>query len=199
MTKLPAILSLAAIAVVLAGCATTPAVDSEASSTPAATTAPSSAASVTPSSEPVPEATTEVDVPTEAPPATNETPVESPIAEPSVEAPIEEHLVIATNPSSDDASRITVSQGSTFTVTGTGYQPGQNVFVNMGVYQSDSMVMEEQSAIADGTGSFSLAIAVAPDLAPNTYAILALVRDGVQPGPDVEATKQFAVVEVVPA
>ncbi|MHA7146296.1 hypothetical protein ACX80U_16425 [Arthrobacter sp. TmT3-37] len=209
MTKLPSILSLAAIAVVLTGCATTPAADSEVNATPTpsasasasatASATPSPAAAATPSSPPAAEPTQEETAPAEAPPVVVETPVKSPAPEPSVNAPVEEQLIIATNHSWDEASRVSVSQGSMFTVTGTGYQPGQNVLVSMGASQSDFMVMEEQSVVADGTGSFSLPITVAPDLAPGAYAVLALVRDGVEPGPGVEATKQFALVDVVPA
>lgn len=131
----------------------------------------------------MPEPTTEAVEPVEVPPATPEVAVETPI-------------VVVTDPAWD-ASRTTIRRGSSFTLTGSGYEPGQNVLINLGIAQTDVMVMGEQSAIADAAGNYLHTITVAPDLEPRTYAVLTMVRDGVEPGPDVEATKQYAIIEVV--
>lgn len=113
-------------------------------------------------------------------------------------APEAPAVVIATDPVWD-AVRATVRQGSSFTITGTGYQPGQQVVIHMGISQSDGMVMDEQRVITDGAGNYSFTISVAPDLAPRTYAVLTYVDDGGNGGPRFEASKRFASIDVVAA
>lgn len=221
MTKLPYVLALAATAPLLAGCVTTsgtapeaapvPATrSSSATAAPSATPAPAESAtpapgvSDSPSSDPMqaptPEHTATVTTtPADSGTPVTEPPVTEPLADPTTEAPVEPPIVVTPDPTWEEAPRITVRQGSSFTATGSGYQAGQEVFLNMGVYQTDSMVLEEQSVIADATGGYSFTITIGPDLPPQTYGVFTMVRGGAGSGADYEATKQFAIIEVVPA
>ncbi|MHA7146067.1 hypothetical protein ACX80U_15275 [Arthrobacter sp. TmT3-37] len=202
MVKPPSVLALMAAAALLAGCAGSPADQPAAqpASTASATASPtpSPVASVTASSEAGPAPTQEDAAPVETPPAVIETPVEPPAPEPVVEAPAPAPIVVGTATTWEAAPRITVTQGSTFVLTGTGYQPGQNISMFMGIYQTDMTEIDEQSMIADASGSFSFTITLAPDVTPTTYGVSTLVRDGMRPE-DIEASKQHALVDVLPA
>lgn len=206
MAKLPSVIALAAITALLAGCAGTSSDEPEAASVSAAPTAsasaqaspsvtPSPVVTTTPSSTPEPVPTQEEAAPEETP-ADVVTPVEPPAPETAVEAPAEAPLAIATAETWDGAPRVTVAHGSSFTVTSTGYQPGQNVLMLMGIYQTDSTEVDEQSAGADATGSVSFTIAVTPDIEPKTYGVVSMILDGQIPGEDREASKRFALVDV---
>ncbi|MHA7279781.1 hypothetical protein ACX80H_08510 [Arthrobacter sp. MDT2-2] len=92
----------------------------------------------------------------------------------------------------------TVTQGAAFTINGSGYQPGQQITINFGIAQSDGMVMDEQSTIADAAGEYSFEITVARDLIPRTYAVLTYPGAPLG-GPEFEASKRFATIEVVEA
>jgi hypothetical protein len=195
MAKLSSVLALVAVTALLAGCASTPADEpaaqpaSTASASAEATHTPSPVASATVSSEAEPVPTQEEAAPVETPPAVTETPVEAPAPAP---------IVVGTAATWEAAPRITVTQGSTFILTGTGYQPGQNISMFMGIYQTDMTEIDEQSMIADASGSFSFTITLAPDVTPATYGVSTWVLDGIQPE-DIEASKQHALVDVVPA
>ena len=67
----------------------------------------------------------------------------------------------------------------------------------MGVAQTDSFVMDDQVAVADAAGTYSFTITIGADLPPKTYAVLTYVTDYGMGGPDFEATKRFAVIDVV--
>jgi hypothetical protein len=201
--------ALASITVLLVGC-------SNASSDPATTSAasspssfalvePSSTPAATPPTAPSAGSTTEsaTDAMTEAPaPAVEESvtpavPLQPPATEPAQAA---EHVVAVVTPDPVwEAVRITVPRGSSFTINGGGYQSGQPITINFGIAQSDGMVMDEQTAVADASGNYSFTITIGADLEPRTYAVLTYVLDGEQGGPDVEATKRFAIIDVVPA
>lgn len=198
MAKLPSVIALAAITALLAGCAGTSSDEPEAASVSTAPTA-SASADASPSATPSPVATTTASS-TPEPEATQEeaAPVETPaVIETPVEAPAEAPLAIATAATWDSAPRVTVVHGSSFTVTSTGYQPGQNVLMLMGIYQTDSTEVDEQSAGADATGSVSFTIAVTPDIDPKTYGVVTMILDGQISGEDREASKRFALVDVV--
>lgn len=60
--------------------------------------------------------------------------------------------------------------GSSVAINGSGHEPGQKVFIGMGVAQTDSFVMDDQVAIADAAGAYSFTIAIEADLPPRTYA-----------------------------
>ncbi|MHA7207782.1 hypothetical protein [Arthrobacter sp. MDT1-65] len=122
----------------------------------------------------------------------------TPTAAPTIEAdpkPVAPAGVIVTPEPEYGMVRATVIQGASFTINGSGYQPGQQVIINFGIAQSDGMVMDEQSAIADAAGNYSFTITVGTDLAPATYAVL--TYSGAAPGgPEREASKRFAIIEV---
>ena len=225
MSKLPSFLALAAITALLAGCASTPDDEPAAappaaaktasaspsapkpSATPVATpaTAPSSAPAVesaapeAPATVPaapavVPPAAAPVETP--AVPAAPETPAAVPAIEADPEPVISEGVVVAPHPEWR-ASTATVTQGSSVTVNGSGYQPGQQVIIGMGVAQTDSFVMDDQVAVADAAGAYSFTIMIGADLPPRTYAVLTYVTDYGMGGPDFEATKRYSVIDVV--
>ncbi|WDF34623.1 hypothetical protein PTW37_06930 [Arthrobacter agilis] len=220
VTKLPYVRALAATAPLLAGCVTTSGTEPGAapvSATISATTAapsatpapaesatPSPAVSDSPSSGPTQAPTPEHTATVTTPPADSGTPVtepqitEPPVADLTTEAPVEPPIVVTLDPRRESEPRITVEQGSSFTATGSGYQAGQQILFNMGVYQTDGMVLEEQSFIADATGGYSFTVTIGPDLPPQTYGVFTMVREGVNSPEEFEATKQFAIIEVVP-
>ncbi|WP_146070903.1 hypothetical protein [Arthrobacter sp. B1805] len=213
MSKLSIVIASAAITVLLTACSSSASDQPDAGSVAAAPTgsssvsaspdpsptlsaAPSADSSAEPSLEP---GTPPQEASPEAVPPAVEAPVlEPPVVEATPTAPEAPAVVIATDPVWD-AVRATVRQGSSFTITGTGYQPGQQVVILMGISQSDGMVMDEQRAITDAAGNYSFTISVAPDLAPRTYAVLTYVDDGVNGGPQFEASKRFALIDVVAA
>ncbi|MHA7284154.1 hypothetical protein [Arthrobacter sp. TMS2-4] len=92
---------------------------------------------------------------------------------------------------------MTVAQGASFTITDSGYEPGQPVSINFGIDQSDGWVMHEQTAIADAAGNYSFSITVASDLPPGAYGILTYPADQGRGGPEFEAAKRFAGIDVV--
>jgi hypothetical protein len=170
-------------------------VSAEPSSSPATT--PSSAPLAELTTEPAEEATVEASQPAveeSVPPAE---PVQPPLTDPTSAAP--QVVAVVTPDPVWDAVRITVPQGSSFTINGGGYQPGQSIAINLGIARSDGMVMDEQTVIADAAGDYSFTITIEADLEPRTYAVLTYVIDGGRGGPDFEATKRFAVIDVVPA
>lgn len=212
MTKQPSLLALAAITAVLAGCATTPADETEARSTPvtsataSARATPSATPSATLSGEPTPE-------PAEAEPAPVEQPAEVPVVEAPTEPPTPEastgapfaippaspHTAQVLTPEPEwDAVRIVTVPGATFTVTGSGYEPGQRISIGFGVAQTDSFVFDDESAYADAAGNYAFPITLAADLPPNTYAVVTSTPDGKEPGPEVWDGRLWGTVEVIP-
>lgn len=194
MSKLPAAVTLAALTALLAGCAATPAEEPGAARTSAAPTASVSALatfSATPTAaadtSPSPTASQTPDA------IRSETPVEVPSPEPTAEAPVQ----VAAATTWEAAPRITAVHGSSFIVTSTGYQPGQSVLMIMGIYQTDSTEVDEQTAVADASGSVSYTVNVTADIAPNTYGLVTLVVPGRGTGEDMEASKRFALIDVV--
>lgn len=109
-------------------------------------------------------------------------------------------VVVPTTPDFGGPST-SVPQGGAFTVVGSGYEPGQQVIVSMGYYRTDSFVMDDQTAIADAAGNYSLMITVGPDLEARTYGILTYEADAREQGDPAafEASKQYATIEVVAA
>ncbi|MDN4611795.1 hypothetical protein [Arthrobacter burdickii] len=223
MPKLPSLLALAAITALLAGCASTPDDEPAAAPTAAAKTASASPSAPKPSATPVatsaaappstpavesaaPEAPATVPAapavapPTAAPVETPAVPVvpKAPTAATTMEAdpmPVVPVGVIVTPEPEYGMVNASVTQGASFTINGGGYQPGQQIIINFGIAQSDGMVMDEQSAIADAAGNYSFTITVGTDLAPGTYAVL--TYSGAAPGgPEREASKRFAIIEV---
>lgn len=216
MPKLPPLIVLAMTATLVTGCVSTAAENPDAgptpSATPAATTpAPSATRSATSS---VPATAASQDEATEeaagaatdgagaatsgieGPSATTEPPRGSPAGEPAAETA--ESMVVTPGPEWGAVST-SVPQGASFTLTGSEYEPGQVVRINLGIARTDSMVMEEQFAEVDAAGSYEFTLTLAPDLGPGTYGILTLVWDGDSPVPNFEETKRFATVEVLPA
>ncbi len=55
----------------------------------------------------------------------------------------------------------------------------------------------DSEAVADGSGSVSYTVNVTPDIAPNTYGVVTLVVPGQGTGEDMEASKRFALIDVV--
>ncbi|WP_434994577.1 hypothetical protein [Arthrobacter sp. Ld5] len=90
-----------------------------------------------------------------------------------------------------------MAQGASFTIHGSGYEPGQQIHISLGIEQTDSFVMDEQRAVADAGGNYSLTITIASDLPPGAYGILTYVADHGLGGPAFEATKRFAGIDVV--
>lgn len=223
MPKLPSLLALAAITALLAGCASTPGDEPATAPTAAAKTASASPSAPKPSTAPVaapaaappsapavesaaPEAPATVPAaPVVVPPAAEpvETPAvpvgpEDPAAGLSTEAnpePVVPAGVIVAPDPEYGVVHATVTQGASVTINGGGYQPGQQVIINFGIAQSDGMVMDEQSAIADTAGNYSFTITVGTDLAPGTYAVLTYPSAPLG-GPEFEASKRFAIIEV---
>ncbi len=125
---------------------------------------------------------------------------EAPAAAPTItadpEAVVPAGVVVTPHPEWGVVST-TVTQGSSFTINGSGYQPGQQIIINMGIAQSDGMVMDEQSAITDAGGAYSFTITIGRDLVPRTYGVLTYPADALGNGPALEASKRFAAIEVV--
>jgi hypothetical protein len=118
-----------------------------------------------------------------------------PVAPPTVESEVPATTVV-TPQREWGAVRATVTQGSSFTITGSGYRPGQQIMINFGIYQSDGMVMDEQVAIANDAGNYSFTISVGADLPPRTYGVLTYHADA-PGGPEREASKTTAIIEVL--
>lgn len=194
MSRLTAAITLTALTALIAGCAATPAEEPSAARISASPTA-SAREMDTPSATPTSAADTTPSTTTSPSPdaAPAKTPVEVPSPEPTAEAPVQ--LAAATT--WEAAPRITATHGSSFTVMSTGYQPGQSVLMIMGIYQTDSTEVDEQTAVADASGSVSYTVNVTPDIAPNTYGIVTLVVPGQGTGEDMEASKRFALIDVV--
>lgn len=205
MSKLPSLIALVAVSAFLAGCTATPTQEPLAAepSTTATTSVrvtarPSATPSVTPSAIATPTPVTSAEPtmnagPTEIPAEVTPVPTDATVPEPAVEAPV----AIAATSTWEDAPRITAAHGSSFTVTSTGYQPGQNTRMYMGIYQTDSTDVDEQTSVADATGSVSYTVNVTPDIAPNTYGLVtSLDFDGQVSGEDLEASKRFALIDI---
>lgn len=202
MAKLPAALALASVAALLAGCAAStdePAAaprPTASASSPSAAPQPSETASAPPaaSASATPSATpsTESAAPSES--AVPSAPVATPTSAPAPEAT----EVVAVTPNPEwGVVRATVAQGASFTVNGSGYEPGQEIHISLGIDRTDSFVMDEQTAVADAAGNFGLTITIAADLLPGAYGILTYVADEGLGGPELEATKRFAGIDVV--
>ena len=196
VSKLISAAALTTITMLLVGCSSDSSNQTAASPAPTASTsaALSTFASGSPSQSASPAAT-----PSPAPSTTSAaepTPEPAPTAPPAPE-PVAPPVVGVITPDPEwDAAQITVPQGASFTINGTGYEPGDVISINLGIAQSDGMVMEEQTAIADGAGSYSFTITVEADLEPGKYAVLTFVDDA-RTGPEFEATKRFASVDVI--
>lgn len=209
MSTLSSAVAFVATTALLAGCANAP--PGQTASSPASSPSgfvsaePSSSPAATPLPVPLTESPTDPaeEAATKAPePAVGEStplgaPVQPPVPEPTPAAP--QVVAVVTPDPVWDAVRITVPQGSSFTINGSDYQPGQSIAINLGIAQSDGMVMDEQTAVTDAVGNYSFTITIGADLEPRTYAVLTYVIDGEKSGPDFEATKRFAVIDIVPA
>ncbi|GAB3548480.1 hypothetical protein GCM10027404_12440 [Arthrobacter tumbae] len=90
-----------------------------------------------------------------------------------------------------------VQAGAAFTLTGSGYQPGQRITVFFGPSQTDYSIIGEQSAYAGPSGNYSFTITLSPDIAPGTYGVLTATPDGLSSGPAIDATRRWATIEVV--
>jgi hypothetical protein len=122
---------------------------------------------------------------------------EAPVAPPAVDPVPEVPATTVVTPHAVwGAVRTTVTQGSSFTINGSGYQPGQQIVINMGIAQSDGMVMDEQVAVADSAGNYSFTISVGADLPPRAYGVLTYHADA-PGGPEREASKRQAIIDVV--
>ena len=96
-----------------------------------------------------------------------------------------------------DSVAIVVQGGTAFTITGSGYQPGQRIHVSFGPSQSDVSIIADQSAYADASGNYSFTITLSPDITPGTYGVLTATPDGLSSGPAIDATRRWATIEVV--
>ncbi|WP_422390128.1 hypothetical protein [Arthrobacter sp. N1] len=74
------------------------------------------------------------------------------------------------------ASTIT-KPGSSITITGSGYEPGQRINIGLGVAQTDVFVIECEAVYADEVGNYSHTITLAGDLEPGTYAVVTNTPD----------------------
>lgn len=199
MARLPAALALASVAALLAGCAASsdepaaaPKPTASASSSSSAAPEPSAAASATPSAAPSAIPSTESAAPSE--PATPAAPIATPTGAPAPE--VTEVVAVTPNPEWG-VVRATVAQGASFTVNGSGYEPGQEIHISLGIDRTDSFVMDEQIALADAAGNYGVTITIAADLLPGAYGVLTYVADEGLGGPEFEATKRFAGIDVV--
>lgn len=95
------------------------------------------------------------------------------------------------------AVHATVTQGSSFTINGSGYEPGQRISISFGLYQTDAFIFIDESAFADADGNYSFTITLAPDLEPRTYGVTASTPDDLPVGPAVWETRRNAIIEVV--
>ncbi|MBG6224815.1 hypothetical protein IWX63_001377 [Arthrobacter sp. CAN_A2] len=103
-----------------------------------------------------------------------EAPAAPPTREPEPE--VAEGVVVTPDPEWG-VVRATVAQGASFTSNGSGYEPGQQILINLGIDRSDGWVMDEQSATADAGGHYSFTITIAADLPPGAYGVLTFVTD----------------------
>lgn len=92
---------------------------------------------------------------------------------------------------------ITVRAGTSFTITGGGYQPGQRIQVFFGPANTDYSIIGDQSAYASLSGDYSLTITLSPGIAPGSYGVMTATPDGLATGPEIDATRRWASVEVV--
>ncbi len=201
MRKLPSIVTFAAVATLLAGCSTTaddPTADSSpapptasSSATPSATPAPGPSTAPSPTQVTVPEETLQP-VP-EVPASVAPTPEGPPLG---TETPVTTDFAVTPGPEWGTVS-IAVPQGSSLRIDGSGYEPGQQITISLGISRTDGSVMEDRVVNADAGGNYSSVITLAPDLEPQIYGFLVYVSDGAMSGPDFEAAKRFATVEVL--
>lgn len=221
MRRLPSLVALGAVTIVLAGCSTTSAgapepntssASATASATPSATRSatPSPSSSVTQPATVSPTPTVEVPptpVPTSVPTrvdAAPETTAPAPAA-PAVPTPTTEvpatpapATEFAVTPGQEWGEvTISVPQGATLAINGSDYQPGQEITLGLGIYQSDGFVMDDQVINADTAGNYSTVITLPPELEPRTYGLLVYISDGELSGPEFEAAKRSVVIEVV--
>lgn len=85
--------------------------------------------------------------------------------------------------------------GATFTVTGTGYVPGEKVSVGFFPDRSDYVIVSGE-AVADANGSIGVQLTIPADVEPGSYGIMTVVLP--DPGqPLDESSKRFASIEVV--
>ncbi|MCU1632547.1 MAG: hypothetical protein JWM61_1199 [Micrococcaceae bacterium] len=196
MPKLTSLLALASIAALLTGCTVTPSGRPQADPQPATSAAssppsPSVTASATPSASASAAPSTEAAIP-----SASATPEPTSVASSEPAAPVG---IIVTPEVEWGVATATVAQGSSFTITGSGYAPGQRISIALGIAQSDAFVFQDQSALADAVGNYSFTITLDPDLEPRTYAVVTSTPDGLEPGPAVSETRRWATIEVVAA
>lgn len=224
LSKLSSVLALAVATTLLVGCSNT-SVDEPAArtATPSETPSPSATPTqektetegpeetVEPSAEPSAKPTTEAPVPTiePLPAGPNDPFVPPPHGEPAP-GPFVPPPHGEPNPFAGDQMNNTVTPGpvwgsveivaqagTAFTVTGSGYQPGQRIVVFFGPSQSDYSLIGEQSAYADASGNYSFPITLSPDITPGTYGVMTATPDGLSSGPEIDATRRWATIEVV--
>ncbi|MDF9278657.1 hypothetical protein P4U43_12750 [Arthrobacter sp. EH-1B-1] len=90
-----------------------------------------------------------------------------------------------------------VQAGTAFTITGSGYQPGQRITVFFGPSRTDYSIIGEQSAYAGPSGNYSFTITLSPDITPGTYGVLTATPDGMPSGQSIDETRRWATIEVV--
>jgi hypothetical protein len=93
--------------------------------------------------------------------------------------------------------QIVAQAGTSFTVMGSGYQPGQRIVVFFGPSNTDFSIIGDQSAYADASGNYSFPITLSPAIAPGSYGVMTATPDGLSSGPEIDATRRWATVEVV--
>lgn len=166
--------------------------DAVSSVTPSATDPTSAEADPTTTPAETESASQEPEVTVSEPvPATTEPIVET--SEPAVPAPTEQQIITPV-PTFDEVQVVTTT-GSTFIITGEGYEPNDQIRVSFGIAQSDGMVVSVL-LFTDGTGRYSAPIALNADLAPGSYAVMTVPEP--QRGEALqEDAKRFASIEVV--
>ncbi len=198
LLKYPPVAALSVALLLLTGCgAASQGTDSNepdaVSSVTPSSTEPTSAEAdpTTTPAETAPASQEPEDPASEPAPATTEPIVET--SEPAVPAPTEQQ-VITPVPTFDEVQVVTTT-GSTFIVTGEGYEPNDQIRVSFGIAQSDGMIVTVL-LFTDGTGKYSAPIALNSDLEPGSYAVMTVPEpqrgEGLQ-----EDAKRFASIEVV--
>lgn len=208
MSKFPPIAALSVALLLLTGCgaasqntqnaeSSAPASDAEATSVaptesePPTEAEPQESQSSAPTAASEPPATETVAASSEPVPSTSEPIVET--SEPAVPPPTEQQ-VITPVPTFDEVQRVATT-GSTFIITGEGYEPDDQILVNFGPARSDYIIVSVV-LYADGTGKYSAPISLNSDLEPGSYAVMTVPQP--QRGERLqEEAKRFASIEVV--
>ncbi len=103
-------------------------------------------------------------------------------------APVYPDLVPATAP---DEPRVERMAGSTWTISGGGYEPGAEIHVWLLRYQTDTDLLNAPVVAADANGHYSMQVTLSAGFAPGRYGVL------VWSPPFQEEAKRHAIVDVV--